>query len=378
MRIQEYQSKQIFLKFGIPIPRGQLASNSKVVRQIVEEIGDDVVIKAQVPVGGRGRAGGVRLAKSPEEAESLATQILGMTIKNIPVHKVLIDEAIKIKQEIYLGITIDRSLSCPVMIASGQGGMDIEEVAKKTPEKVIISAINPLLGLREYQIRDVALSTDLPKNYWRMFQDIANGLWNTFIYNDATMVEINPLVITEENKLVALDGKLEIDDNALFRHPDLAELRDLDFENPGETEARKYGLTYIKMNGDIGCLVNGAGLAMATMDMIDRFGGSPANFLDIGGGANSEKVSAALKIILGDPKVKSILINIYGGITRCDEVAKGIIDALNSIKTKKPIVIRLKGTNAQDGQQLLKDANLVSIPSFSMAAQEVINRAKRK
>lgn len=378
MRIQEYQSKQIFLRFGIPIPRGQLASNSKVVRQIVEEIGEDVVIKAQVPVGGRGRAGGVRLAKSPEEAESLATQILGMTIKNIPVHKVLIDEAIKIKQEIYLGITIDRSLSCPVMIASGQGGMDIEEVAKKTPEKVIISAINPLLGLREYQIRDVALSTDLPKNYWRMFQDIANGLWNTFIYNDATMVEINPLVITEENKLVALDGKLEIDDNALFRHPDLAELRDLDFENPGETEARKYGLTYIKMNGDIGCLVNGAGLAMATMDMIDRFGGSPANFLDIGGGANSEKVSAALKIILGDPKVKSILINIYGGITRCDEVAKGIIDALNSIKTKKPIVIRLKGTNAQDGQQLLKDANLVSIPSFSMAAQEVINRAKRK
>jgi len=378
MKIQEYQSKQIFSKFGIPIPRGQLANNSKVVRQIAEEIGSNVVIKAQVPTGGRGKAGGVRLAKSSEEAESLATQILGMTINNLPVHKVLVDEAIKIKQELYLGITIDRSNSVPVMIASAQGGMDIEEIAFNNPEKVVHTDIHPLLGLREYQIRDLALSIDIPKQYWRMYQDIAAGLWLAFQKNDAMLVEINPLVITEDDRMIALDGKLEIDDNALFRHPDISELRDLDMEDPTEVEARKYGLAYIRMGGDIGCLVNGAGLAMATMDIINKFGGTTANFLDIGGGAGAEKVSAAIRIILSDPKIRSVLINIYGGITRCDEVARGIIDAINTIKTQKPLIIRLEGTNAQIAQQLLTDAKLISIPSFSSAVQKAVELGKAK
>lgn len=378
MKIQEYQSKQIFSKFGIPIPRGQLASNSKVVRQIAEEIGGNVVIKAQVPTGGRGKAGGVRLAKSPEEAETLATQILGMTIKNLPVHKVLVDEAIEIKQELYLGIAIDRSASRPVIIASAQGGVDIEEIAISNPEKVVRTGVHPLLGLREYQIRDLALSIDIPKQYWRSYQDIAEGLWRVFQQNDATMVEINPLVITEDNRMIALDGKLEIDDNALFRHPDLSELRDLDMEDPVEIEARKYGLAYIRMGGDIGCLVNGAGLAMATMDIINKFGGTPANFLDIGGGAGAEKVSAAIRIILSDPKVRSVLINIYGGITRCDIVARGIIDAMKFIQTDRPFIIRLEGTNAQIAQQLLTDAQLISVPSFSNAVKKAVEMGKTK
>ena len=378
MKIQEYQSKLLFSKFGIPIPRGQLASNSKIVRQIAEEIGSDVVIKAQVPTGGRGKAGGVRLARSPEEAESLANQILGMTIKNLPVHKVLVDEAIKIKQELYLGITINRLTSCPVMIASGQGGMDIEEIAINNPKKVAYANIHPLLGLREYQVRDLALSIDMPKQFWRMYQDIADGLWHTFQKNDATLVEINPLVISENDQMIALDGKLEIDDNALFRHPDLSELRDLEMEDSVEVEARKYGLAYIRMKGNIGCLVNGAGLAMATMDIIKRFGGAPANFLDIGGGAGAEKVSAAIRIILSDPKVKSVLINIYGGITRCDEVARGIIDAIEDIKTEKPFVIRLEGTNAKVAKQLLMDAKLISVSSFSKAVQKAVEMGGKK
>lgn len=378
MKIQEYQSKQIFSKFGIPIPRGQLASNSKVVRQIAEEISGNVVIKAQVPTGGRGKAGGVRLAKSPEEAEALATQILGMTIKNLPVHKVLVDEAIKIKQELYLGIGIDRSISRPVIIASAQGGVEIEEIAINNPEKVVRKDVHPLLGLREYQVRDLALSIDIPKQYWRNYQDIAEGLWCVFQQNDATLVEINPLVITEDDRMIALDGKLEIDDNALFRHPDLSELRDLDMEDPVEIEARKYGLAYIRMGGDIGCLVNGAGLAMATMDIINEFGGKPANFLDIGGGAGAEKVSAALRIIFSDSQVRSVLINIYGGITRCDVVARGIIDAMKQLETEKPIIIRLEGTNAQTAQQLLTDANLISVPSFSNAVKKAVEMGKVK
>jgi len=333
MKLHEYQSKQIFARNGIPIPKGRVAATAYEAKQIAEELGGRVVIKSQVLVGGRGKAGGIRLAKSPHEAEELATQILGMEIKGLPVRKVLVDEAASIETEIYLGITNDRAARKPVMMASAAGGVEIEQVARETPEKIIKVHIDPLLGLRDYQARDLAAGIDLPRDHWRAFGQIAHSLWQTYQNNDATLAEINPLVITSDNRLVALDGKMVVDDNALFRHPDLVEMRDLDVEAQAETEARKYGLSFIKLDGQIGCMVNGAGLAMATMDIIKFFGGEPANFLDIGGGASSEKVSAALKIILSDPNVKVILFNIFGGITRCDEVARGIVAALQGFDT---------------------------------------------
>ena len=369
MKLHEYQSKQIFSKFGIPIPRGRVANSSGNVRQIAEELGSKVVVKAQVLSGGRGKAGGIRLADNPEIAENLATQILGMTINNYPVHKVLVDEAVIIEKELYLGIAVDRVNSLPALIASAQGGIDIEEIAQNSPEKIIKLNIPLLLGLREYQTRSLALAIDLPKNYWRLFMEIAIGLWQIFKQYDATLIEINPLVITEDLRILALDGKIELDENALFRHPELIELRDFDMEDPIEVEACKYGLAYIRMNGEVGCMVNGAGLAMATMDMIKLFGGEPANFLDIGGGAGAEKVAAAFRLILSDPKVKSVLINIFGGITRCDEVAKGIIKALDETGPQIPIILRLEGNNAKEGRELLKRANLNTVNSFSEAAQ---------
>jgi succinyl-CoA synthetase beta subunit len=377
MKLHEYQSKQIFSKFGIPIPRGRVANSSGNARQIAEELGSKVVVKAQVLSGGRGKAGGIRLADTPEIAENLATQIMGMTINNFPVHKVLVDEAVSIEKELYLGIAVDRVNSLPVLIASAQGGIDIEETAQNSPEKIIKLNIPLLLGLREYQIRSLALSLDLPKNYWRLFMEIANGLWQIFKQYDATLIEINPLVITEDLRILALDGKIELDDNALFRHPELIELRDLDMEDPIEVEARKYGLAYIRMNGDVGCMVNGAGLAMATMDMIKLFGGEPANFLDIGGGAGAEKVAAAFRLILSDNKVKSVLINIFGGITRCDEVAKGIIKALDEIGPQIPIILRLEGNNAKEGRELLARAHFNAVDSFNEAAQLAVELAHK-
>ena len=377
MKLHEYQSKQIFFKFGIPIPRGRVANSSGNVRQIAEELGSKVVVKAQVLSGGRGKAGGIKLADTPEIAENLATQIMGMTINDYPVHKVLVDEAVIIEKELYLGIAIDRVNSLPVLIASAKGGIDIEEIAQNKPEKIIKLNIPLLLSLREYQTRSLALAIELPKNYWRIFIEIANGLWQIFKQYDATLVEINPLVITEDYHLLALDGKIEIDDNALFRHPELIELRDLEMEDPIEVEARKYGLAYIRMNGEVGCMVNGAGLAMATMDMIKLFGGEPANFLDIGGGAGAEKVAAAFRLILSDSKVKSVLINIFGGITRCDEVAKGIIKALDEIGPQVPIILRLEGNNAKEGRELLKRANINTVNSFSEAAKLAVELAHK-
>ncbi len=373
MKLHEYQSKQIFSKFGIPIPRGRVANSSGNVRQIAEELGSKVVVKAQVLSGGRGKAGGIRLADTPEIAENLATQIMGMTINNYPVHKVLVDEAVIIEKELYLGIAVDRVNSLPVLIASAQGGIDIEETAQNSPEKIIKLNIPLLLSLREYQTRSLALAIDLPKNYWRIFIEIAKGLWQIFKQYDATLVEINPLVITEDYRLLALDGKIEIDDNALFRHPELIELRDLEMEDPIEVEACKYGLTYIRLNGEVGCMVNGAGLAMATMDMIKLFGGEPANFLDIGGGAGAEKVAAAFRLILSDSKVKSVLINIFGGITRCDEVAKGIIKALDETRPQIPIILRLEGNKAKEGRELLKRAHINTVNSFSEAAKLAVD-----
>ncbi len=375
MKLHEYQSKQIFSRYGIPIPKGKVASTADEARSIAVELGGRVVIKSQVLVGGRGKAGGIRLAKDPHEAEDVAAQILAMEIKGLPVRKVLVDEAASISKEIYLGITNDRGARKPVMMASSAGGVEIEEVARTSPEKIIKSHINPLLGLKDYQARNIAIGIDLPKQHWKVFNQIANGLWHAFQDCDATLAEINPLVITDSNQLVALDGKMLIDDNALFRHPDLAELRDLDVEAPAEVEARKYGLTYIKLDGNIGCMVNGAGLAMTTMDIIKLFGGEPANFLDIGGGAGSDKVAAAIRIILTDPNVKAVLFNIFGGITRGDEVARGILAALAEVKPHIPMVVRLVGTNAEEGRKLLSDANMITAETLVDAAKKAVAAA---
>ena len=376
MKLHEYQSKQIFSRHGIPIPKGRVAATASEARQIAEELGGRVVIKSQVLVGGRGKAGGVKLARDPQEAELLATQILGMEIKGLPVRKVLVDEAAAIDQEIYFAITNDRAARKPVIMASAAGGVDIEEVAATTPEKIIKVHIDPLLGLRDYQARDIAAAMDLPREYWKDFGVIAKGLWNAYSQTDATLAEINPLVITKDKRLVALDGKMMIDDNSLFRHSDLSEMRDIDEEAPAETEARKYGLSYIKLDGNIGCMVNGAGLAMTSMDIVKLFGGEPANFLDIGGGAGAEKVAAAMRIILSDSNVKAVLFNIFGGITRCDEVARGILAAMAEVKPKVPMVVRLVGTNAEEGRQLLADAKMITALTLAAAAKKSVAAAK--
>lgn len=368
MKLHEYQSKQLFARYEIPILHGCVATTAAEAKQIAEELGGRVVIKAQVLVGGRGKAGGIRLAKTPEEAEELATQILAMEIKGLPVKKILIDEAANIEKEIYLGITIDRAMRKPVMMASMAGGVGIEEVARLSPDKIAKAYIHPLLGLHDYQSRGVASGIDLPREHWRLFGQIAHGLWQAFVDCDATLVEINPLVINRENRLMAVDGKIVLDDNALYRHVDLAEMRDLDIEAPSEVEARKYGLSFVKMDGNIGCLVNGAGLAMSTVDIINLCGGKPANFLDIGGGAGAEKVAAALRIILTDPNVKVILLNIFGGITRCDEVAQGILAALQEVKPVIPMVVRLVGTNAEEGRRILANANMITTETLVEAA----------
>ena len=376
MKLHEYQSKQIFARYGIPVPKGRIAGTSTEVKQIAEELGGRVIVKSQVLVGGRGKAGGIRLAKTAEDAQDLATTILGMEIKGLPVRKVLVDEAVTIVKEFYVGIVNDRKIQMPVLITSGAGGMDIEEVAQKNPEKIIRTQIDPLLGLRDYQLRDAAIGIDLPKELWKSFIEIIQNLWRVYVDCDATLAEINPLVINSEKRLVALDAKVIIDDNALFRHSDLADLRDLDIEDPSEIEARKFGVTFIKLGGSIGCMVNGAGLAMATMDILSIFGGQAANFLDIGGGASSEKVMASLKIINNDPKVKSILVNIFGGITRCDEVAKGIIQAVTELNIKTPMVIRLIGTNQDEGRRILQNSTFTAAETLLDAAQIAVALAK--
>jgi len=376
MKLHEYQSKTIFAKYGIPIPKGRVATTADEAKQIAEELGGRVVIKSQVLVGGRGKAGGVKVAKNSDEAAEFAQQILAMTIKGLPVRKVLVDEAAAIGSEIYFSITNDRAAKKPVMIASAAGGVEIEEVAAKTPEKIIKVHIDPLLGLRDYQARDIAASIDLPRELWRDFSKIAAGLWQVYKENDAELAEINPLVITKDNKLVALDGKMLIDDNSLFRHADLAEIRDIDEEAPAETEARRHGLSFIKLDGNIGCMVNGAGLAMTSMDIVKLFGGEPANFLDIGGGAGAEKVAAAMRIILSDPNVKAVLFNIFGGITRCDEVARGILSAMEEVKPKVPMVVRLVGTNAEEGRKLLENANMITAETLADAAKKAVAAAK--
>lgn len=376
MNLHEYQAKRIFAQHGIPIPKGEVANTPTEARAVARELGGRVVVKSQVLTGGRGKAGGIKLANNPDEAEKVAAQILGMNIRGFTVRKVLVDQAADIKQEFYLAVLIDRARRLPMMMASAAGGMDIEEVAAKTPEKIFRVHIDPMIGLRSYQTTFIAAGMDLPSDKWADFHKIAVSLYNTFLANDASLAEINPLVMTGDGKLMALDGKLSIDDNALFRQAKLAEMRDVDEETESEREARLHGLNFIQLDGNIGCMVNGAGLAMATMDITKLFGGEPANFLDVSGGAKAEQVAVALRIILSEPKVKVVLINIFGGITRGDEVARGILDALGQIETKVPMIVRLAGTNAEEGMAILADANVVTAKTLSDAARKAVALVK--
>jgi succinyl-CoA synthetase beta subunit len=376
VKLHEYQSKRIFAECGVPIPNGEVATSPDQVREIARKLGGLVVIKSQVLVGGRGKAGGVKVAKNAHEAEELADQILGMNIKGLIVDKVLVDKAADIKKEIYLGIVIDRALQKPVIIASAEGGVEIEEVAKTNPEAIKRLPVDSQLGLMDYQARNLAFDLGLKRVLVGQFMQILKGLYRAFMSCDASLAEINPLVIVEGNKLLAVDGKIVLDDSALYRHPELAELRDIQEETSSEREARLAGLSYVKLDGEIGCMVNGAGLAMATMDIVKYYGGEPANFLDIGGGAKSDKVAAALRIILSDPKVKSVLFNIFGGITRCDEVARGILEALEEVPTTVPMVARLVGTNEEEGRQILAEANFPSASTLGEAAQKAVELAK--
>lgn len=376
MKLHEYQSKRIFAKFGVPIPEGDVATTAAEARQIAQRLGGPVVVKSQVLVGGRGKAGGIRVAKDADQAEALADGILGMTIKGITVDRVLIDQAADIREEIYLGITIDRAQSRPVMMASSEGGVEIEEVAKATPEKISKLAIHPAMGLMDFQARNLAFDLGMRRAFIRQFTAIAQGLYRAFKECDANLAEINPLVITGDEKLLAVDGKIVLDDNALFRHKHLAEMRDAQEEAEAERQARQSGLSYVKLYGEIGCMVNGAGLAMATMDIIKLYGAEPANFLDIGGGAKSDKVAAALRIILSDPNVKAVLYNIFGGITRCDEVARGILEALEQVPTDVPMVARLVGTNEEEGRQILAEAQMATAKSLAEAAERAVALAR--
>ena len=376
MKLHEYQAKRIFGKYGVPVPEGEVATTPEEARAIAERIGGPVVVKAQVLVGGRGKAGGVKLAKTPEEAEEKAREILGMEIKGLTVKKVLIDPAADIQDEIYLGMIIDRARQRVVMMASSEGGVDIEEVAATKPEAIKKVLIDPFLGMRSYQAIEIASGIGLEKSQFRQFTKIATGLYNAFVASDAELAEINPLVVQGDGSLLAVDGKMVLDDNGLMRHPDLAAMRDLDEEDPAETKAREAGLSYIKLDGEIGCMVNGAGLAMATMDIVKHYGGDPANFLDIGGGANAEKVATALEIILSDPNVKAVLVNIFGGITRCDEVAKGLLKAIDEVKPDVPFVIRLVGTNEEEGRAMLAEANFPTARTLAEAAQMAVAAAR--
>ncbi len=377
MKLHEYQARDILERYGLPVTGGGVATTPEEARRIAEGIGGKVVVKAQVQVGGRGKAGGVKLADTPEQAEEVTRQILGMDIKGLTVEKVLVAEAIDYEKEIYLSAILDRGTKRIVMIASAEGGVEIEEVAREHPEAIKKLAADPMLGLQPFQARQLAFDIGLTDGKQaRQFADIALGIYRIFIETDASLVEINPLVIRKDGTLQALDSKILLDDSGLFRHKDLEALRDTAGEPEAELRAREADITFIKLDGDIGCMVNGAGLAMATMDVVKLYGGEPANFLDIGGGANAQKVAAALNIILDDPNVKAVLINIFGGITRGDEVARGIVAALDQVSRRVPMVVRLVGTNAEEGARILADANLIPASSLGEAAQKAVEVAR--
>jgi succinyl-CoA synthetase beta subunit len=362
MKIHEYQAKEIFRRFGVPTPRGEMVTTPDQARAVAERLGTKiVVVKAQIHAGGRGKAGGVKLAKSPAEAAELAKSIMGMTLVTPQtgpagrvVQRLLIEEGLDIKKELYLSILVDRAVAAPVIMASTAGGMEIEEVAHTNPELILRERISPATGLQPYHARKLAFGLGLSGDAASAMGPFLQGLYRTFLETDASLAEINPLIVTGDGKLVALDAKMTFDDNALFRHKDLAELRDLNEEDPLEVEASNYKLNYIKLDGNVGCMVNGAGLAMSTMDIIKLSGGSPANFLDVGGGASAEQVKNAFKILISDKSVRGVFINIFGGILRCDVLASGVVAAARELNLKLPVVIRMEGTNVEKGQEILR------------------------
>lgn len=372
MNIHEYQAKEIFRKYGIPIPPGEVARTPEEAEAIARKFGTTVVVKAQVHAGGRGKAGGVKLAKTPEEAKSVAAQILKLTIKGLPVEKVLVTPAADIASEAYVGIIVDRASKRAVFMASPAGGIDIEEVAAKTPEKLLKHPIDPRYGLQMFEAMELAFFLYSDMKQVRAAAKILQQLYKAFADNGGSLAEINPLVTTPTGDVVALDAKMVIDDNELDRRPDIAALRDESAEAPSEVEARKANLTFIKLDGNVGCVVNGAGLAMATMDLVKYYGGDPANFLDIGGSSNPEKVVAALRIITSDPNVKTILFNIFGGITRTDDVANGIVTAIKQNPLKVPLVIRLTGTNEEIALKILKDNGMSAMTDMDEAVKKAV------
>ena len=355
MKIHEYQAKEFFVAAGMPVPPGRVVTTAEDAFKAAGEIGKPVVVKAQVLVGGRGKAGGVKLAKDAAEARDKAAEILGMDIKGETVEKVLIAEAVDIASEIYVAIILDRSTQKPLIMSSSEGGVEIEIVAKENPEAIHRVSVDPSTGLMGFQARDIAMKLNGDFKVARQIASIIEKLYTVFVHTDASLVEINPLIVTPEGEVKAIDAKMNIDDSALYRHKDIEEMRDLSAEDAGELKARDAGLSFVRLSGNVGCIVNGAGLAMATMDLVKHYGGQPANFLDIGGSSNPEKVVNALGIILEDKSVKSILFNIFGGITRCDDVARGLLKAFEQMKLEIPVVIRLTGTNEEEGKKILSE-----------------------
>ncbi|THB76586.1 MAG: ADP-forming succinate--CoA ligase subunit beta [Desulfobacteraceae bacterium] len=381
MKIHEFQAKELFRKYNIPVPEGNAAFSVEEAITHAESLGNyPVVVKAQIHAGGRGKGGGVKLAASKEEAQTLAREILGMTLVTHQtgpdgrvVKKLLIEAGQDIAKELYLSLLVDRATAKVVIMASQAGGMDIEQVAEDTPEKIIKVFVDPLMGIQGYQVREVGFGLGLTGGAFKQFSKLLANLYRFFVENDCSLVEINPLILTGDDSVLALDAKVDFDANALYRHKDLLELRDLDEEDPLEVEASKYDLNYINLDGNVGNIVNGAGLAMATMDIIKNAGATPANFMDVGGGASSEQVENAFRIILADEKVKAVLINIFGGILRCDIFAQGVVDAARKTGINIPVVIRMEGTNVEEGKQILSDAglNLISATDLNDAAQKI-------
>jgi len=385
MKVHEYQAKEILSRFGVRVPRGRVAVTPAEAGAVAADLGGKVVVKAQVHAGGRGKAGGVKLANGADEAVRVAGQILGMKLVSKQtgpegriVHKVLVEEALGIARELYLGIVLDRSAELPVLMASKFGGMEIEEVAAEHPEAILKQHFDPCAGLQPFQARKLGFALELSGDTLKKFVKLVTALARAYNESDATLAEINPLLITTDGDVLALDAKMNFDDNAIARHPDLGAMRDLGEEDPLEVEASKYDLNYIKLDGTIACMVNGAGLAMATMDIIKHAGGAPANFLDVGGGASQERVENAFRILLSDPEVKAVLINIFGGIVRCDMIAAGVVAAARNLDVKVPIVVRLEGTNVDEGKRILGESGLALQPADGMAdaAAKVVAAAR--
>ncbi|WP_299579473.1 ADP-forming succinate--CoA ligase subunit beta [uncultured Sunxiuqinia sp.] len=376
MKIHEYQAREIFKKYGLPVPNDVLCHSVEEVEKAMAKKDDMVVVKAQVLVGGRGKAGGVKLAKTKQEAVDAARQILGMDIKGFTVEKVLLADAVDIEKEFYVGLINDRNTKSVTLMASAEGGVEIEEVAKNTPELIHKFPIDPLTGLLDFQARAIGMKLFGDVKLARKAAGIMQKLYTLFVETDATIAEVNPLVLTPDQKIWAIDGKMNFDDNALYRQPEIEAMREADEDELKEIDAHEKGLSYVKLDGNIGCMVNGAGLAMATMDMIKLYGGEPANFLDIGGSSNPQKVVDAMNILTSDKNVKAVMINIFGGITRCDDVARGLIEALDTIGSKMPIVVRLSGTNAEEGLALLKEKGLPTVQTMSEAAKKAIELSR--